>query len=214
MTVTRRVTLRLPFLILYLTRIDMSHDVWKRLHREWVAELHSVLGDRGTPWTKQFLDGLRFAVPLALGGARLAARAEAETLPRRRRGAAAAGLLVGAPGRCRLWVHPDSGGVVTAAVGSGSGMSPDRFRPCPPPRVGIHVRSGPVQAPAALPRRRPLSRAGTKRVDPFRPLLADHSGRRSGRGSGHRRMRWRARSGPKRSGHGPDPHSSARRLIQ
>ncbi len=84
MTVTRRVTLRLPFLILYLTRIDMSHDVWKRLHREWVAELHSVLGDRGTPWTKQFLDGLRFAVPLALGGARLAARAEAETLPRRR----------------------------------------------------------------------------------------------------------------------------------
>ncbi|WP_329266771.1 hypothetical protein [Streptomyces sp. NBC_01451] len=84
MTVTRRVTLRLPFLILYLTRIDMSHDVWKRLHREWVAELHSVLGDRSTPWTKQFLDGLRFAVPLALGGARLAARADAETSPRRR----------------------------------------------------------------------------------------------------------------------------------
>ncbi|MGW2050758.1 hypothetical protein ACWCPF_37140 [Streptomyces sp. NPDC001858] len=84
MTVTRRVTLRLPFLILYLTRIGMSHDVWKSLHREWVAELHSVLGDRGTPWIKQFLDGLRFAVPLALGGARRTGQADAETSARRR----------------------------------------------------------------------------------------------------------------------------------
>ncbi|MDX2541644.1 hypothetical protein ACOT81_01805 [Streptomyces sp. WI04-05B] len=84
MTVTRRVTLRLPFLILYLTRIGMSHEAWKRLHREWVAELHSVLSDCGAPWTKQFLGGLRFTVPLALGGASRTARADAEISPRRR----------------------------------------------------------------------------------------------------------------------------------
>lgn len=75
MAATRKITLRLPFLILYLARITVSRAQWRRLHGEWVAELHYVLRDDSAPWLGRLVNGLRYAAPLALGGARNTVRA-------------------------------------------------------------------------------------------------------------------------------------------
>ncbi|MER6633521.1 hypothetical protein ABT301_35810 [Streptomyces sp. NPDC000987] len=97
MALTRKMTLRLPFLILKLARLGMSKAEWERQGSEWVAELWSVLGDRDRHWFLRFVDGMSFAIPLAVGGARRAAtvsvkaglRLKALRVPKRGRHAAA-----------------------------------------------------------------------------------------------------------------------------
>lgn len=75
MALTRKMTLRLPFLILKFARLGMSKAEWEYQGHEWEAELWSVLGDRDRHWFLRFVDGTSFAIPLAAGGARRAARA-------------------------------------------------------------------------------------------------------------------------------------------
>ncbi|MFE0546539.1 hypothetical protein [Streptomyces sp. NPDC058891] len=83
MALTRRVTLRLPFLVLYTARIGVPKDAWKAQYAEWRSELWFLLRDRETYWLLRFIKGMSFAIPLALGGARLAARAAADATPTR-----------------------------------------------------------------------------------------------------------------------------------
>ncbi|MFJ3762562.1 hypothetical protein [Streptomyces sp. NPDC090080] len=75
MAVMRKVTLRLPFLILYLARVTISRAQWQRLHGEWVAELHHTLSDGSAPGIGRLANGFRYATSLALGGARSTAKA-------------------------------------------------------------------------------------------------------------------------------------------
>lgn len=82
MALARKVTLRLPFLVLYAARIGVSRDDWQRVYAEWKAELWFILRDRDMHWLTRFVTGMRFAIPLALGGARETVKAEAK--PRRR----------------------------------------------------------------------------------------------------------------------------------
>ena len=83
MAATRKITLRLPFLILYLARITLTRAQWRRLHGEWVAELHYILRDDSAPWISRLTNGLRYATPLALGGARNAAKTVGKRILRR-----------------------------------------------------------------------------------------------------------------------------------
>ncbi|WP_314416216.1 hypothetical protein [Streptomyces sp. DSM 40484] len=76
MAATRRISLRLPFLVLYLARLTVPRKQWRRLHGEWVAELHHILSDHETRWIIRLLNGLRYAAPLALGGAHNTVKAE------------------------------------------------------------------------------------------------------------------------------------------
>ncbi|MEU0036127.1 hypothetical protein [Streptomyces sp. NPDC006333] len=82
MAATRRITLRIPFLVLRLARIGIPRSERERLHTEWAAELHAELERRDLGTLRQLVTGLRFAVPLALGGARTAAKARS-TAPAR-----------------------------------------------------------------------------------------------------------------------------------
>ncbi|SED10363.1 hypothetical protein SAMN05216532_3444 [Streptomyces sp. 2231.1] len=82
-SLTRKVTLRLPFLVLYTARIGVPKQDWKYQYSEWRAELWFILRDRETHWLARFAKGMIFAAPLALGGAKRAARAAADGAPRR-----------------------------------------------------------------------------------------------------------------------------------
>ncbi|WP_406321826.1 hypothetical protein [Streptomyces sp. NBC_00519] len=77
MALTRKMTLRLPFLILMFARLGMPKAEWEYQGREWKAELWDYLGNRNRHWFLRFIDGMTFAIPLAAGGARLAAKATA-----------------------------------------------------------------------------------------------------------------------------------------
>ncbi|MFG2895054.1 hypothetical protein [Streptomyces sp. NPDC048248] len=83
MAATRRITKRVPFLVLRLARLGMSRDEWKQLYEgEWKPELHACLTDPGCGPASRFLQAMAFAIPLAVGGARMTAVAKRQ--PRRR----------------------------------------------------------------------------------------------------------------------------------
>ncbi|RPE39804.1 hypothetical protein EDD90_2822 [Streptomyces sp. Ag109_O5-1] len=75
MALTRKMSLRLPFLILKLARFGTPKEEWEYQSQEWKAELWNILGDRERHWFLRFIDGMTFAIPLAVGGARLSAKA-------------------------------------------------------------------------------------------------------------------------------------------
>ncbi|MGW2074220.1 hypothetical protein ACWCPK_38265 [Streptomyces sp. NPDC001953] len=81
MALTRRVTLRLPFLVLSMTRLGVPKKEWEHQYAEWRAELWFILRDSEKHWLARFGRGMAFAVPLAAGGARGAARAAADGVP-------------------------------------------------------------------------------------------------------------------------------------
>lgn len=81
---TRTVSLRLPFLVLYTTRLFMPKDEWKAHYKRWKADLWFVLDDRDRHWIIRFAKGMIFAVPLALRGGRLTAKASRESAVRAR----------------------------------------------------------------------------------------------------------------------------------
>ncbi|MEV7684444.1 hypothetical protein [Streptomyces bungoensis] len=83
MALTRLVSLRIPFLVLYLARLTTPKELWQLHYKAWKAELWFRLNDRDKHWVIRFFRGMTFSVPLALGGARLTARADKEAAPRR-----------------------------------------------------------------------------------------------------------------------------------
>ncbi|MEU5255161.1 hypothetical protein [Streptomyces longwoodensis] len=85
---TYRHNLRLPFLVLYLARLSTPKQTWQVSFKRWKAELWHTLTRTDRLWVTRFLMGMIFAVPLALGGARHTAKAEAEGVDRQRSRAA------------------------------------------------------------------------------------------------------------------------------
>ncbi|MBK3564534.1 hypothetical protein [Streptomyces sp. MBT62] len=73
MALTRQVTLRAPFLVLYIAWFTTPKEEWKPLYKLWKAELWAILNTPGKHWLVRFLKGMVFAVPLACGGARATA---------------------------------------------------------------------------------------------------------------------------------------------
>ncbi|MFH8500540.1 hypothetical protein [Streptomyces coeruleorubidus] len=85
MALTRMVTLRIPFLVLYLARIPTPAAEWPHLFKAWKGELWAILNNREKHWLLRFFKGLAFATPLAFGAARATARAAAEGIPAAKR---------------------------------------------------------------------------------------------------------------------------------
>ncbi|WP_432101037.1 hypothetical protein [Streptomyces sp. WAC 04229] len=90
MALTRLVTLRIPFLVLYLARITTPKRDWPDLFAGWKGELWAILRSREKRWFLCFCKGMAFATPLALGAARVTAKAStpsrtAQRAPRTRR---------------------------------------------------------------------------------------------------------------------------------
>ncbi|CAM5478756.1 MULTISPECIES: hypothetical protein [Streptomyces] len=73
-TLTRLATLRLPFLVLYAARLSTPKEDWPHLSRAWKNELHFILDDSSKNWLLRSLKGLLFALPLAVGAARITAK--------------------------------------------------------------------------------------------------------------------------------------------
>ncbi|OIJ69765.1 hypothetical protein [Streptomyces mangrovisoli] len=73
MALTRLISLRVPFLVLYLARLTTPQAEWPYLYAAWKGELHAVLDAKGF-WPVKSIKGLCFAVPLALGSARRTAK--------------------------------------------------------------------------------------------------------------------------------------------
>jgi hypothetical protein len=67
---TRRISMRLPFLVLYLARIGLSRTDWEGIRAEVGAELHVMLTEPGFGTVRRFINGMVFALPLAFGGVR------------------------------------------------------------------------------------------------------------------------------------------------
>ncbi|MGW2951529.1 hypothetical protein [Streptomyces eurythermus] len=74
MTLTRTVTRRIPFLVLYLAKITTPKQDWPNLFRAWKGELWHILRSDEKHWTVRFFRGMAFALPLALGAARATAK--------------------------------------------------------------------------------------------------------------------------------------------
>lgn len=83
MALARKITLRLPFLVLQMARAGVRADDWHPMYAEWRAELWFLLRDRDAHWLVRFFNGMRFSIPLALGGARRTAKVDAAPRPRR-----------------------------------------------------------------------------------------------------------------------------------
>ncbi|MEW2568341.1 hypothetical protein [Streptomyces sp. NPDC047070] len=81
---TRKVTLRLPFLVLYLAWFSTPKAEWKFLYRIWRAELWDTLKNRDKSFFSRFFKGMAYVIPLALGAARATAKVKDEAAPRRR----------------------------------------------------------------------------------------------------------------------------------
>ncbi|KUN32523.1 hypothetical protein AQJ11_03075 [Streptomyces corchorusii] len=73
-TLTRLATLRLPFLVLYAARLSTPKEDWPHLSHAWKNELHFILDDPSKNWALRSLKGLLFALPLAIGAARITAK--------------------------------------------------------------------------------------------------------------------------------------------
>lgn len=64
MAITRNVTLRIPFLALWLARPLMSKENWKHEYAEWKPELWSILGNRDRPWMFRFIHGMWWSLSI------------------------------------------------------------------------------------------------------------------------------------------------------
>ncbi|MDX3345911.1 hypothetical protein PV387_03525 [Streptomyces sp. ME02-6987-2C] len=84
MALTRMVTLRIPFLVLYLARITTPKRDWFNLFSGWKGELWAILRNREKHWFLRFCKGMAFATPLALGAARVTAKAATPSPARQR----------------------------------------------------------------------------------------------------------------------------------
>ncbi|MEU2304858.1 hypothetical protein [Streptomyces misionensis] len=105
MALTRVVSLRIPFLFLYLARLTTPKELRKLHYKRWKGELWFILGNREKHWVVRSFRGLAFSVPLALGGARLTANAGRERAPRR--GLARVLRAVSrSSGKGRVWIGP------------------------------------------------------------------------------------------------------------
>ncbi|GLW75454.1 hypothetical protein Kpho02_77510 [Kitasatospora phosalacinea] len=71
---TRKVTLKLPFILLYLTRAMMSGAKWRLLHPDWRADLYDIIDTPDGRALGRYLRGMRFSVSLLLFGAIRTAR--------------------------------------------------------------------------------------------------------------------------------------------
>ncbi|MFE2424420.1 hypothetical protein [Streptomyces hokutonensis] len=74
MALTRLIGLRLPFLVLYIARLTTPKSEWPYLYKAWKGELHAILDASKGFWVIKSLKGLKYALPLALGAARLTAK--------------------------------------------------------------------------------------------------------------------------------------------
>ena len=79
-----KATIRLPFLILRLARLQMSKDAWRVEYREWKAELWEVLHEKDRSWLERFGKGLWWSITVVLR-ARQTARADKRIATKRRR---------------------------------------------------------------------------------------------------------------------------------
>lgn len=84
MALLRKITLRLPFLILHFARVGMTKGEWQQYQPEWKAELWHTLRDRSVNWFTRYVDALRYALRIAFDGARRTAKVDKEATPRRR----------------------------------------------------------------------------------------------------------------------------------
>ncbi|MFJ1608602.1 hypothetical protein ACIOHS_35385 [Streptomyces sp. NPDC088253] len=74
---TRMISLRLPFLLLYMARLSTPKSEWPSLYRAWKGELHAILNRPRSFWLLRTLQGLMFAAPLAFGAARITGKESA-----------------------------------------------------------------------------------------------------------------------------------------
>ncbi|QQC88182.1 hypothetical protein [Streptomyces alfalfae] len=78
----RQVSLRIPFLVLYLAKLTVPGKDWMRLSPRWKGELWAILSQPSTTSRPvRFLKGILYAAPLALGAARVTAKALTTTRP-------------------------------------------------------------------------------------------------------------------------------------
>ncbi|MBV1940893.1 hypothetical protein KUF83_30640 [Streptomyces sp. BV286] len=71
----RFMTLRLPFVVLWLARLTVSPAAWAELHGPLKADLWDVLEDDERGTLRRFCAGMAFSSALAFGGASRTARA-------------------------------------------------------------------------------------------------------------------------------------------
>ncbi|MFJ8045538.1 hypothetical protein ACIRBX_34030 [Kitasatospora sp. NPDC096147] len=80
----RKITARLPFVLLRLTRLMMSGTKWRLLHPIWQADLYETIDNPDGTALGRYLAGLRFSLSLVAGGAIRTAR-ETRVVPLRQR---------------------------------------------------------------------------------------------------------------------------------
>lgn len=133
---TRRVTKRLPFIVLRIARFGLPRDEWQSMYDgEWMPELHACLTDPEQGAFRRFLSAMHFAIPLAFGGAYRTAKAlrpqrlastKAKLTPfarRRRLRLMSAIVLVGSQGVYTLHGLFDSGPVIMYLAYAGMGVA-------------------------------------------------------------------------------------------
>ncbi|WP_327345967.1 hypothetical protein [Streptomyces europaeiscabiei] len=114
MVLTRMVTLRVPFLVLYLARLTTPKQDWPYNYKAWRGELLSILRKRERHWLKRFLAGMAFAAPLAFGAARATADVQArrsswvKELAENLAACVAATVILFAPPALGLRFYPDA----------------------------------------------------------------------------------------------------------
>jgi hypothetical protein len=80
MTAARKVTLRVPFLVLRLGRLTMSKANWAVQYKEWEAELWSIVNDEDRFWVARSASGMRWATSVFVQSRR-AAKADRRARP-------------------------------------------------------------------------------------------------------------------------------------
>ncbi|MEV5107989.1 hypothetical protein ACFQ7G_19430 [Streptomyces massasporeus] len=78
MALTRAVTLRIPFLVLQIARLQLSRAYRPGVYPMWRSELWAILRDSKTGRLRRFFQGFRYASGLALFGARATMKAKIE----------------------------------------------------------------------------------------------------------------------------------------
>lgn len=68
MSAVRKVTLRIPFLILLAGRPLMSRAAWETEYPEWRGELWNILHERDRPWLTRLLNGVWWSLAVVLRG--------------------------------------------------------------------------------------------------------------------------------------------------
>lgn len=78
MAITRAVTLRIPFLVLQIARLQLDKAHRPGLYAMWRSELWEILRNRENGRLKSFFAGLSYAAGLSFYGARASLRAKVE----------------------------------------------------------------------------------------------------------------------------------------